>query len=884
MVSNVVIDLVVERRGFRIPVRMFLALLNEGNVVDEVVKLRSTILSLYRVKPVHLVVVVSGTNIDGYVSRGLHELEVLGIELVTVNIGKLMDRIQIAALGRILAECSSIKNVDRVELVKNIDQIATLCSDLIYPEEFVAKLRTIVEELGLAEAIDRAIERVSLKELGLMDPMKSYDDYVNAMKWVFSVPKNSMSVEEVWNYVSGTLARYRIFGERSHVLALDIESVEQLRRYVEVLAKEGFIEFDGSTIVADKLHPYEDRILKVLKNVYGGSCREEQLKRIFVPMTSQFENVWNAILSILELRGFIVRENGYIKIISVEDAKKFVDELYAYVKNLYERDRELVRRFGYVVSAKQRQWNAFTARAMLNQALQLVEAARNSLAIDHRLAVRIARIAREIVDYYTDNIRPLIEESERLIKRIETTIAAARREASELLNAISSLLSRYIVGKPITLSLNLVEDLEKALEKMKSIVESEIDEDTLRKDIETLWRSYRKSEVVNFPFYIRKLGPLYRYNYKLYKIVTELSDVIQFEGGDPDLCTRIKQSMERLHNLIEYVREAVESSIDLVKLRTELLQLLERSELTKHLKKYIESIDVLKLSIDSDVKRFESVEELEIFVKDLVERWRKNVVGLRDCMNRVSNLVKRVEELENELTKLVSDVETKLSRYREFLDRCSVLYDYGMECEKELSEMAKKLSDIMEWLKSVVNGEIEIRSIEDVEEVLRGIAANLDNAKRMLSLDNLVRCRKLVEEVMTKLRAKLSCAKALSDVAKELVERGASEAKTLLSEINEIYRKITSEGIDIVKACELSVKLDGVVEKVRKFIVNSGVLTHDELEVYKTLMQVRHEDRRSAIRFSEAVNIIAERLGMDRDSVKKAMLKLIEKELVEVYI
>ncbi len=839
-------------------------------------------------KPIHIVMLLHVGSAEPEVEVELRKLEQdFAVKIVNLIVARLIDRIQLAAVGRSIWEGSEdgkpyihAMNVSRdSDLAKIVDV-----------QELRAKLRELWDSLSLERWIEEALKPpLALEDLVFEPPISSYKDFINALKWALSIPWRRASIDEVFNHVTRELMAFHIYGTRRGILTLDIESSERLREYLRVLARHGFVELDNGEVEPDTLSPYERRVIDILSKVFGGEASEEVLKEFFIAMSPNADRVWETVMNALEARALICRgstveierlgikpsaggKSVVVLLATPERARTVVSEWRKRILSIIERDQELAMRFGYIVSAKERKWSGFTVSKLFNTARNYMETALKVLDFDVQQGLRLAKLALDVVEYYESDLRPLVVKSEEIVRRLRYEISHAVNNIGERLRMLEDLLSSYISVEKVTIRFDIVNELSRALKVIDDVIVRIFSEEDLAQGLAELWRKYRGKD---FPFYFRGRGPLYLYNYKLWFLHEELRNLVDVASQGLALKPEIGIIINRLESLVNYVKSAIEQARSVAADRDALIKKLASSEILAPLAGCIHVIELTRLNV-RDIEA-SSVEELERVVRNIVATWRSHTETIASKLSDLLKSIDAVVALEEELTKRAEHLHDEVARYKLLIDGCGHIYDSAPLCYKEIEKIGEIVNAVLEKLKRIRNAVAQEKplTIDELRKTVLEVKQNLEEIHRELLTCSLGECKRLDNEVASSIDALIMRARSLA----RLVSR--SQGREIIEEVEGVIEKARRVGLS-VEVCSVVSELNALLRKLREAVLGSGALSNEEIEAYVALMSIKNS--RKSLRLSEAVEMLSQRLGLDRAEVKRRLLSLIEKDVVDVYL
>lgn len=837
-------------------------------------------------RPMHALLVVA-PSIDEEAVRKLQlACDELGLKLLIARVPRVIDRVKLAAVGKAVSEAASARGCEAYRLAKSVREL----KELLDVELVETVLRDVAEDLGLLSGLKKLLEPpYAVNELFMDGSIRKYEDLVSAMKWFLFVPRKRVEVGEAFDYVSKSLSRFLIYRRgRKHrgVLALDIESLDKLKEVAAVLHRNGFVEYDPRTGIVDTgvLNPIESRVVKVLNGVFGGVAKLEDLRKFFVEISPNASRIWNAIISILELRGLLCVEDGsgrcpsspgrgYVVAITSDNVSEYVGSVIESAEALL-RDLAELERYGYVVVGKERGYRAFTLRQLASVISDLVAKVRDYSGIDASMAARLANLITNLVSYVREVVVPEVERSRERILALRRELEEIRSRCAELIEALRSMLESYVASNPVEIRFRTLEKLEWAQRRVVEIEGLELGEDEFAKIVEDLWaRSRGKS----FPFYFDSLATTYHYNYKLYLIHRELSDLVEISSEDGEL--RVREIVREVPSKLERIVMSVKSSIESV-YRVENLEALEQSlrrcETLRGMSELVKKMDVTRI----EVKPIDAAncDELAKTVDLVIERWVKSMESSVENVRKAIRLAEEVSKLEKAIVDRMSELATRISRVTTIISRCPALFENSVACSTELDNVKEVVEDAKRVLEELTSGRVEVLSVEDVLRREEDVKRVLENVLNTLSKDMLQNCSKLEEEVRSRLASLTSSAKSLYELLTKLRIEVPRDRLSISDRAMEALRRE-----DYEELCVCMYDLGKLVKELRSLALKSGALEMVDLEVYSQLSELRR-GARGRLSLDEAAKAVSERLCMPFERVWSSVVKLVGMRLLEVYL
>jgi len=841
--------------------------------------------ALYKT-PIHALLVVAPSVEDEAARKLQLACEELGIKLLMGRVPRIIDRVRLGAVGKAISEAASIKKREAHELAKNLQELREFL-DVGLVE---AVLRDIVEDLGIVGGLKELLEPpYAISELFMDGAIRKYEDVVGAMKWFLSVPRKRVAVTEVFDYVSKNVAGFHVYrrGRKYRgVLTLDIESLDKLKEVAAILHRNGFVEYDPRTGIVDtsRLSPVEERLVKILNNVFNGVAKVEDLRRFFVELSPNASRIWSSILAILELRGLLCVDRGsrrcpgspgkgYVVSLTGDRVGEYVGEIVEDALSLAKELSEL-EGYGYVVVGKERGFRAFTVRQLVSVIEDLVSKIRDYSGIDPSMAARLANLLNSLATYVREVILPEIRSARERMLLLRRELDDLYAKCLELVDALRNMLESYVASNNVEIKLGILDKLESARRKLREIEETVFSDEELRKAVEELWTRSRGKA---FPFYFDSLAPTYHYNYKLYLVHRELGDLVEISSESGELCVReeVRRVPEKLEKIVMMVRSSIERVYRIENTET-LAQTLRRCETLRRVSEFVKKIDVTR--IDVDPINAANCDDLSRAVRSIIDRWTKSMRLSMESVKRAAELAEEVFKLERELVERMEELTLRVDRITHILSRCPALFDNSLPCASELDNVKEVVSDAKRMLEELTSREVEISSLSDVLKIEESVRDALKKLLDTLSVGTLQHCSKLEEEVKSKLYSLSSSAKSLYELLNKLRIEVPRERLALSERALEALKRG-----DYEELCVCMYELGKLVKELRSLALRSGVLEELDLEVYSSLSELKRESR-GRLSLDEAAKVVSERLCMPFDRVWSSVVRLIDMRLLEVYL
>ncbi len=756
----------------------------------------------------------------------------------------LLSRVKLAAIG--------LKLLEETETIEEAVQTATRLRELDSSKygfdghRLNHVLRELADKVQILESTRKALERgVEGAPLLIRDPELGYDvekpsELAGALRYYLTVPAPRAKPVEALNAAYNIILNYVIHRHGAGILSPDIDrrEVSTLERYTALLVANGMLEKLNGELRIDVLSPYERTVLKALEQL-GARSEWVQASNIWdlVVVAARNPGTKKMILQLLAYRGLIETsskridaEKTRVRIVSLEQAKRKILELRERIERL--KASYVVRSWGYIVSAKARDYRAGSILGLLKKLETILARAEDAFSTNQMMGFRLVRLVSDMLDYVETELYERMKRASEKAVKLRSLVESMYNGLEERRKLAEDLLSKYVAAeKHVAISINVIDKLRHALEELGKIVDMELEEKEVVEIVQKVWeKALRRSAREpgrHMPFYIAGDGPKYEFNLKLWLIHSMLREQGIIDGGveDPRPSYTVTSVVERLDRIVETVASSVEEFGKLVR------ELSSRGLKT--------SIEIPK----APSKPVLTLEEAE----GLVEEWRRKLSERLAEASRLVEVAARLEKLQKMLTKLRLEIRTNLDSSRR-------LYDEVVEADipliaRRLEGVIKRMEELLErvehTLKLVEDVELENIDIATLEE-FEGIA----NTAR-------VEAEKLVEE------------------ARRVKRDVELEKERLKVEVEALARILGLRGIEAKGLVDLRKLQLRLVED----IVKKALLEHSEIQAYLTIIRAKRE--KGELRFSEAARLLARELNIDTKAARKLLLTLIDRELIE---
>ena len=814
----------------------------------------------------HAVIIVYYGTIEVDARRKLDEIEKKYFtKLVTIAIPTMVARTQLLALGLKILEASGTMEEaasNAIRLVGDQELAEKLGFDYYRLTNTLSELqKQIAPVQRLISALEEGIEGVSLV---LEDPKLAFDiekptELAGALRYYLVVPAPKASPKQALATAHEYVMRYHIFrhaGEGRGILSPDIDRKEvvTLERYTNLLAVNGMLERVNGEYRIDVLSPQEKLVLKVLEYL-GAKHEPVSLSQVWDLLVNAAQNpgTKKMIVQALAYRGLIdasstrrVDDKTKVRLVSKDEIIELLEKLRRELANL-EVDIETLN-WGYIVAAKARDYRVGTAKGFVEKMRSLLSVAEEAYRAGNLLmAARLARIVRDSLQYYREDIiENHVKPVTKIVRETKKKLYSALEQLRELREELEEILNEYVVAGKIEVVSPILEAIQQLLNYINEVEMVRFSEKELEEKVARMWREASKKAPREpgreVPFYISRLGPRLHFNYKLWLIV-EYAKKLGFDvklENEQLVVVDVEKVVEKMVKVIDTVRSKVEDfATSLAKVKKLAKTLAEKYGITIG----IADREFVKIKASGKVDLDNAMQ--------LVEKWR----------NEIENSERMLWRLEDRLSSLLKRLEAK----------CDV--------EKEIKELLKRARNLLAEAEMLgLVGEVKAlkAAIDFAVDSLKESENLLKSVSRLISSGSYRELEKGLDVVESSLVVLRDSKSKLENTIRSCTLSIQREVERLRIEYGALAR-LLEEKVDVT-SLSLYELVEGV-EKLRRRVVEIGVLGETELKIYLTLIELKK--MRGEMLLSEAAKNVAVKLGVSVQEAKRYLLRLIEKGIVE---
>ena len=843
-------------------------------------------------KPIHCVIMLYTYEIQETAKEKLNAIEnEYFAKIIKIKVPSHLQLVKLGAIGRVLRETFVTLTLPNIQ--SKVEEIISYGG---YDQEtsfevsrLVATLRTLSSDLNLDEKFREVFESlVTLKNLKLETQgvhVDSPSKLRDGLRYFLVFPGDQGNFSECLEHARKGVMRYHIYGWRRGILSGDIESEEELTKRAVILGENKYLEANSSTgeWKLTPLTPIEKRIIKILKSE-GGETTEDHLKEYFIVLAQSAH--LQVILKILDDKGIIKYDDkkGKIKLIPPEIVRDRIEKLLNAVEEILEKDKDLIKNFGVICSAKERDYRLAVMKDFFNIIKKYLDLANSSISVGEiEESLRYLKTAEDLLNIYED-LRRYIENSSNIIKKILKEFEKNLDQLNSSTKTLEDLINKYIVKKQIKINLKKTSDLVEA----KKIIDKEISKEYSLSEVENIIENeWSKNKGKNFIFYKDGTGPKYNFNFKFWKIVTLLYErgLLTEEGNKFVLSDLMHTLKKEIEDLCEKIREIVSNLTEVQGLVSHIREMCKKSRILSPLSQKIEEVYVAKIPIDREY--IESMED----VKDLIELWIRQIGNVENLIRSLKKVLERIQQIIRK--------ESNLNNLRERMHEIpSKLKHQFSGCEDDFEGIINEIENFSKYLDSIpkeiedIKKEVEeFSKICSMAEIPEWIKENVLNKLESLESEFSDRVGSILRKVevdyfgsIKTLQISINCAIRLESRIPPDYINEYSQLKEEFTKLDNTLNQIPKSNLEELHTCGASlcllyINLNKVEKELWNLIKKTGILIDSEIKVYREYVSIKLQKQKE-MPLNEFASKISESLNLDASEVKEVLKSLINKEII----
>ena len=597
-------------------------------------------------------------------------------------------------------------------------------------------------------------------------------EFADTLRFFINVTGQEKKLKEVFDR-NQDLVKYTRFGAKKAGLIPDI-LFSKFEEITKDLVSNRFLEEIESELYRVKLHPVENRILKLLKE--ETKLSPDELEKFFI-----FENpryFTDVFLPILEYKGLITKKDKYYCLTNRT-------ELYNEVVSLYKRFTEIsenYKQYGYIYMVKERGERLISLKDLSSFTESLYKYIQEMSELNEELELQKLSLMKRLMEHFYEELFPLVKEAKERGVKILTEAGLLENNARKLLDRIREECDKLFkiqfeledVEEYVAIQENLGKVREYSLatdEKIKELVEGFELED--RKKF-----NFSLDEEVAF-YFNPKVFMMSKHLEKAKQIMTEI------EGKTDGLIKQLDELNSKREALKEKLSNIDEDSKGYKMSHPILKTLYQLSTAYPQLNPIkvgkVKLKELVKDYLESNIREFFNyIEELETCASSLNKllNKEKDFVNLLDGTMFLALHVLSVFDIEDyndDARKFADMVKSIMTQYEEFAS------DIQPKSPEDVKQIVEKSLKAIESFEDTLSSE-KSRIYKKWEEYVKETKEFINNVEyTMKLLKQLIRNQEKVEEVKEKLN-KLSISINVESV--ENFHKKLSELEEMKQEAN----------------------------------------------------------------------------------------------------
>ncbi len=908
----------------------------------------------------HVVLIIHYMDSERRAEQYLKEIERKTFsKTVKIRIDTFLSMIRLLAIGKIIEEVSIKSDIKgrvyligkllgKTELARNISREA---AGLKIYEEYEEKARKIIDYNRLRQLLLEYTDAWNLKRR-IVDALerepktmirdivrKVYDpegeitasikEVFNSMRYVLSYNDYAGTIKEIYDNVEKNILPAIKYGSKPKIpiLSPDIESPKELAKYVKLHIANKFVDLAGPPqeevdkisrdmllnrkILIDTLNPIEETMVKILDKLSReGKSKEEMGKKLYNYLVKGYvePETFEQYLRLLYYRGIIElgeKKRGRKSYIIIEEyrdinvlPKDEINKLYQKIRDYADQNGYRIERLGYIVQSKEKGYRVLVVREFIDYLLNLLTAVSSRYYVNIRTSLRTYTTVKDLYIHFRENWEKYLEEADKIINELRKRLNDRKDEIEQLRNEVQSIVGTKVFRNPILLDIKELKELEEAIRFISEELERRYSREELEEIIKSMWEEYGKKNPKDFPFFFRGLGEIFRFNYKLWKIIDKLEKdrIIVFTPSERTI--KISERIEEVIRILNEIKKEIEGVYNAVS---------EMSVKLKSVKGMVTSIDVLKpLAAKIDPENLVKISQRETGKKYLtldelrskINEWRRTI-SPKTIMSKMDRIVSVIGEIARNYGNLSQGLSrarlvlNECAEYDEFVGKIPRIEELKEKCLNINNKLAKINTEIEELKKKLAG--INIMSINDLYEVLSENGFVLKKIRDLYSeLENVLSDydytkREIIHGLGESLRGSLEALERIINTINEHYRENLAgfglKYESQLNRITDSIAKVKDRISEIMERGAIG-EIVELIEEVKKYrdmvheiIKNTGILSEKELNVYEAYW--RHKAMVGGdLVFDDAAKRISIDTGIDIDEVKEIMARLIIKGLL----
>jgi SAM-dependent methyltransferase len=576
-----------------------------------------------------------------------------------------------------------------------------------------ARLRDVFHEFDFEKLLDQWVRR--LREDGLLiDGLTTRygrSDKVLADALTFSINHlgESLSAPELFESIA-ELRSFTFYRQNTRFAPIDIETIEELEKYLEDLVTNGFLKKEGNefSVLESRV---EERILKMLRT---RPLSPDTLRGRFVIFSPNDKILEQVYLPTLERKGLVSIEDE----VALHDARVVLRSANEVFQKYDARISALrnTRWWSYALLcvSKEREdrfiriedFDAYVRK--LHKSLQEDETVQSQ-----SLLFQLCHLISALLAHFDQTLAKRVDEA---LSNGESYVSKATETLKDVLGKLSLLVQEYNrYCEERTYTTNDVEELtalNELKERMTTINDATFSKDTVTTELQALRRRLARGEKPHF-FFGREQEEADYYNLKV-KQLRELSD--RFEAK----ATSATITADQIENRIQNVESAgTKAKGRLATYRVDKVYALTFAFLTK-----ISEFHAVPLKAELSTGLTLSM------LSQFFDRLHETLAEFSEKINQGLNILDDILKEEKSISMSLGSVEKRMTSVVAFFD----LEDDLSIAAKQLVQLVAKTKDDYTTQKATSIAAIQtVKTLDNVMDLCRKISRSLTDIDRKFS-------------------------------------------------------------------------------------------------------------------------------------------------------
>lgn len=657
-------------------------------------------------------------------------------------------------------------------------------------------------------------------------------------------PQDELIPEDVFNFIKDNIWTFQFYGSKKSIIGTrhDFEdSKNQFTNACKDFVNNHLFSYAKNNKYKISISPVEQRIIKILEDVYEGWCDIESIDNSFIKLTGAPKNIIDTYyLKILEGRGKIEKEkNLRIRSLEFGEIKTLVENYYKLFVEKYRNYEDIIDKYGYFGTIKEKGYRLMILRYFKEVVDTFYQVYSTKGLYDENLGRRIGFILIRLVKYFLgEDFKKGEYYPLGVLRKSNKDIIEKKREIEKNIEKFDEIADALIIKlTKFGIEIKYLEEkneLSAFLDDINNIIDKKFQKEELDRILFNEWKNKGKNS--EFYFKHEKYNPSIKY----WLINRKLKEI----------------NIDKFIKKVREINEEIDEILNKKDRWQKNLEELEKNEIIKILVSPYRRVDISPPNIEG-ITTLDDIADLIKVIKNKQEKLDESF----------ANTYKRLIKLGEKENKLINNLD-ELEKLNKFL----------------LKSFNKKITGKIDYFKNgyknIINNlrNIEI-TIDNISEVIKRTENDINNLEESIS-KFLTKIEEYIHKIKTELEnivveinlLKNICEKlGISDIDKKNIERFLSSVKESIVNLEE------RESFNYKKILENFYKIKSLL---RSRIADK--LTDNELNVYtKTITLIKD---RGEIKLPELIKELQKIMKFDEKEIEDIIFKLIKLNLLEIVI